>query len=348
MSVEANDHVAAESRDQAHVLRERWSVRRVLTSVGATLAIFAFGLWLTNSWIVSATQDGPRLTRFVSLLGSDMLTFGVPGLMVLATLAAGVSTLSAIFPRSLRSLETSLQSQDGVERVEQQSDDLAAELAAIRARRLMRYEHALRSEDLADDFVGPRFGPPSELDQIKSRSTLAGESSLLFTAMRYRLAQDQDRLRANARINLMIGVFVALVAATILGLPLVNAKVVNQTLSHVWAAYIVRLPVSVLLQLVSFFFLRLYVATENEIKHNKNEVTNIEAKFLAFLLAREGGQSAEEAVKALAQAERNFVLKRGERTVGSENDAHYNDLKSLLDRLISVLPNLPGSKGAAP
>jgi predicted nucleotidyltransferase len=94
------------------------------------------------------------------------------------------------------------------------------------------------------------------------------------------------------------------------------------------------------LQFVGFFFLRLYVANELDLKHNKNEMTNIEMKMIGLQVARvlRDASSKKEIVKVFAHTERNFVLKKGERTISSEELSEYNDLKSVLEGLISKIP----------
>jgi hypothetical protein len=104
--------------------------------------------------------------------------------------------------------------------------------------------------------------------------------------------------------------------------------------------YLPRFAVGILLQFVGFFFLRLYVANELDLKHNKNEMTNIEMKMIGLQVARvlRDASSKKEIVKVFAHTERNFVLKKGERTISSEELSEYNDLKSVLEGLISKIP----------
>lgn len=63
----------------------------------------------------------------------------------------------------------------------------------------------------------------------------------------------------------------------------------------------------VAISFVGFFFLRLYVANELDLKHNKD------------------APSKKEIMKSLAQTERNFVLKKNERSASTELLSEYND-----------------------
>lgn len=308
-------------------------VRLVLAS-----AIISLGIWLVSSWMFAIQFKDAVIANFLAKIGRDFIEFGVPGAMSVATLLAGISVLKTMFISRVKMARSNFLEED-----ENPDSYLTAsineELVSAHAEKLMLEKAFLNRISVDDAEYGPFRPEISELDQIKSRSGVAEKSALLFTAMRVRLIKDEVRLRGNSRLNLMIGVFVALVAASIMGSPLFISKEIPSSISEFWSAYMLRLPVGILLQVVSFFFLRLYVATENEIKHNKNEVTNIESKFLSLIASREFGHSPEFSIRSLAETERNFVIRRGEKTVGSENDSKYNDIKSILEKIIEVVPS---------
>lgn len=109
-----------------------------------------------------------------------------------------------------------------------------------------------------------------------------------------------------------------------------------------WATryYLPRFAVGLLLQFVGFFFLRLYVANENDLKHNKNELTNLEMKMMGLQLAQQFGDAAskKEIMKSLAQTERNFILKKNERSASNDVLTEYNDLKGFMEKLVDKIP----------
>jgi hypothetical protein len=84
----------------------------------------------------------------------------------------------------------------------------------------------------------------------------------------------------------------------------------------------------------------LYVANELDLKHNKNEITNIEMKMMGVQLAQTFGDasSKKEILKSLAATERNFLIKKNERSISTEAMTEYNDMKGLLEKVISKLP----------
>lgn len=112
-----------------------------------------------------------------------------------------------------------------------------------------------------------------------SRSALDSVRSVegVFSRMCSRLSSERHRLTVNSRNNLIIGIITSLVALGVLGLPLIqqasNSAISSTDLNSLfWRQYLTRLPVGLLLQFVAFFFLRLYVSCEMDIKHNKNEI----------------------------------------------------------------------------
>lgn len=84
--------------------------------------------------------------------------------------------------------------------------------------------------------------------------------------------------------------------------------------------YLLRISVAFFVEVFSFFFLRLYRASLQEIKYFQNELTNIEARAMAleFALLVDDKEIARVLITELVRTERNFVLKKGESTVELE------------------------------
>lgn len=207
----------------------------------------------------------------------------------------------------------------------------------------------------------PYSKAPSEgtADPDESESTLEGAEpqpidtstpDTLFKVSRQRLLDEAVRIDAISRRNLGIGILFSSVALAVLAWPLVSAVFfpsleplpAENSSWGILRMYLPRFSVGLLLQFVGFFFLRLYVANELDLKHNKNEITNLEMKMMALQLAKEfqDAPSRKEIMKSLAQTERNFVLKKNERSVSSEALSEYNDLRGLIERLVSKIPGV--------
>jgi hypothetical protein len=99
-----------------------------------------------------------------------------------------------------------------------------------------------------------------------------------FTRTRRRMLEETDRIQRNGLLNLMIGILFSGIALGILGYPLF---VPNGPQTSEWIGllerFAPRFSVGILVQLIGFFFLRLYVAGENEVHYLRNELTNWEA-----------------------------------------------------------------------
>lgn len=83
-----------------------------------------------------------------------------------------------------------------------------------------------------------------------------------------------------------------------------------------------RILMVVFVEIFSFFFLNLYKKSLDEIKYFQNEMTNLEAKYLALALAKQSGnfKLLSSIVENLMNTERNFILKKDETTIELEKN----------------------------
>jgi len=112
-------------------------------------------------------------------------------------------------------------------------------------------------------------------------------------------------------------------------------------MSKLLSYYLPKLSLVLFVEVFSFFFLRLYKESLDEIKYFQNELTNAELRFLAMEAALlEGGASAVLAsvIRGLAATERNFILKKGESTVDlRKGELDLESHKQVLDAFTSLL-----------
>jgi hypothetical protein len=187
----------------------------------------------------------------------------------------------------------------------------------------------------------------------------------IFAASRQRLIDESIRIDKISRRNLYFGIVFSGFALSILGSPLVvqaayfilsvNSNSIapppfvfdGDVTKWFTQSYLPRFAVALLLQFVGFFFLRLYVANELDLKHNKNEITNIESKMigLQFGKSSKNAKIREIIVKTLSETERNFVIKKNEKIASMETLAEYNDIKSLVEKLVDKLPSADKKSG---
>lgn len=336
---ETSDTPASEEVAEEVGISARARLARILGYLSGVIVAAGAGYWLFERLVyaqVNAT-GGNRLFAFLTQVASDLVQIGLPVVLAAATISfagiLGYQLFGSLIRRYLGIADLSPKS----ELFPSDHNDAIS----------MRHEYWLRmaalDEDESENPVTLRRKIRNLQSQVSSLEEQCAEETArgVFEKMGKRLSYERTRLSGNSRTNLLIGIFASLLALGVLGLPLVNPELLAgaETIADTsfWRQYATRLPVGLLLQFVSFFFLRLYVACEMDIKSNKNEMTNIEAKYLAFMMSAKLGVGEAEVVSSLASTERNFVLKRGERTISVENDSRYNDLKETVDKLIDIV-----------
>jgi len=186
----------------------------------------------------------------------------------------------------------------------------------------------------------------SKLEEDVSQSEDLSEPDKIFGAARRRLTSDSLRIDKISRRNLYFGIVFSACALGVLAFPILEQSLSQHAEQAIdvarWISqtYLPRFAIGLLLQFVGFFFLRLYVANEVDLKHNKNELTNLESKMIAFQYARtlKDASAHRQIIKCLSETERNFVLKKGEKLATADAHADYNDVKSIIEKLISKIP----------
>lgn len=188
---------------------------------------------------------------------------------------------------------------------------------------------------------------------IESKPAPDHTTSALHSAMvssQRRLMQEIFSLGRRANVNLTIGFAVSLVGMVALAFFIYTANNEmdrNLDLMQVAVRFVVKLSLVIFMQVFAYFFLRLYRYSLFEIKYFQNELTNIEQKYLALNVALESKNA--DAIKTisseLSKAERNFILKKGDTTVGlqrEEIEARYEAMvatkaEALIDRVGSAI-----------
>jgi hypothetical protein len=159
-----------------------------------------------------------------------------------------------------------------------------------------------------------------------------------FTRNRRRMINETERIQRTGFLNLMIGILFSVVALGILGYPLLAQNTMPATdWINIVERFAPRMSVGILIQLIGFFFLRLYVAGENELHYIRNELTNLESRSIGYNAAAVNNDKTamKDVVAQLVRTERNFKLKKDERTL-YRVDETYNDLGELLKEAMKM------------
>lgn len=152
----------------------------------------------------------------------------------------------------------------------------------------------------------------------------------------------------NASINLVLGIGLSFFALIILYLTItyngfsyrkaLPAGYTSQYLLHITP----RIALSIFMEILAFFFLRLYKNSHDQVKYYQNEKINIESKVLALQTAIMYDQDSINAViVSLLSVERNFVLKKDETTVDLEKvkvlSTSNNDFMNSIAKVFSAI-----------
>jgi len=109
-------------------------------------------------------------------------------------------------------------------------------------------------------------------------------------------------------------------------------------------AFLPRLSIVAIVELFSYFFLRLYKSSLADIKYFQNEATNIESALLALrvTLRLQSAPEIKQAVTALLSVDRNTPLAAGLTTREIEDAKLFKDPASVsIQSLIEIIKALP-------
>lgn len=156
---------------------------------------------------------------------------------------------------------------------------------------------------------------------------------------RNRLLVESERLQNRSLNNLVFGVMFSTLTILALGLIFFGYFPENpyQTFSKFLASFLPKLTFILILQFTAAFFLKLHVSNENDIKQNKNEITNLELKLSAGMLS-ENKNSKSDIAERMACEERNLLFDQKRKPLNSDNQVELESLKSTIDALISKIP----------
>jgi hypothetical protein len=155
-----------------------------------------------------------------------------------------------------------------------------------------------------------------------------------------RIEKESIRISRFGLINLMVGLITTGMAIFLLGYSLLGAQTKGLSTQDYIFHIVPRISLSILIEVFSFFFLRLYKKNLDDIKYLSNERTNIEMKMIALRsgIITEDKELLNSVSKVLAETERNFVLKKDESTVEIEKSKlEVTNSNNFIAGLIKVL-----------
>ena len=186
---------------------------------------------------------------------------------------------------------------------------------------------------LSDDFlqaVNTKYG--KDIDYENKLKHLRR----LYTDTKVRLGREIESLTKRANLNLIIGSLTTFIATILLVYIVLYSGVKTGDLnSFVWH-YVPRFFVLIFIEVFSFFFLRLYKSSLNEIKYFQNEITTVDGKLLGLetALISEDHAKLDCIIQVFSQTERNFILDKGQTTVDLKK--YKSDSKTIQDFTASI------------
>lgn len=160
------------------------------------------------------------------------------------------------------------------------------------------------------------------VDKLK-RSAQVDEILKIKDRMLNRMGIQVETLGSRANFTLMWGMLFAAFGIGMIyySFYLIEPLQVPGSYIDIIKQYMPKFALIFVVELIAFFFLRLYAKAIDELRYVQNEITNVEARLIGVLIAiSNGGAMLSGAVSALVSTERNFVLEKGQSTIELEKD----------------------------
>lgn len=131
-----------------------------------------------------------------------------------------------------------------------------------------------------------------------------------------RIYKEIDALGRRGTVNLVLGVITALSGVIALSFFVLAKEGAHASLSDFAMDFLPRLSIVLIIEVFSYFFLRLYKASLSEIKYFQNEATNIEHSFVALeaAISINDKNLIERCVHTFLAVERNPIMTDGQTT----------------------------------
>ena len=160
---------------------------------------------------------------------------------------------------------------------------------------------------------------------IERASTYLSERSVdrlheQFRRSLSRMTGEVESLGRRGNLNLIIGILATISGFVIFGLLILEVGSLIDTSDYLVTHFVPRLSLVVLIEIFAYFFLGLYKSSLTEIKYFQNEITNLEARYLALEQAIFLGDkpTIKKLLDHISKTERNFLIKKGESTISLE------------------------------
>ena len=195
-----------------------------------------------------------------------------------------------------------------------------------------------------------------EIKEIIEKIPQQNEEKIIFAIfieLRDRLKTEVDNLSRRANLNLIIGIITTITGVIILSTfaltinhPSIEVVASDQSVVKLdnnnmliasLLSYLPKLTLVILIEIFAFFFLKLYRYSLSEVKFFQNELTNCEMKIIGLTFSmNKSDKHTEQVIANFLNIERNFILKKDERTTELlREEINSSLLNNLADKIIS-------------
>lgn len=241
--------------------------------------------------------------------------------------------LTPVLSKYLRKVRESTQSD-----LEIENEDVRAEISKIR--RQIRVES---DEKLAKELASREEELRAQLADLEESNFYDENGNLIvdwvkvLSVSRRRLISETSRLSARSSTNLVAGILVtsSVIFYLLLIIFMLKPSLGDGTLESYLSFYLPHATLIIIVQLLAGFFLKLFVGNERDIQRNKNEITNIELRLAAGMMASQKAEGLLLLALKLATEERNFVLEKKEKAISRTLDESITKVSAnLIEKLV--------------
>lgn len=176
----------------------------------------------------------------------------------------------------------------------------------------------------------------------------ANEIKHTFLASEERIKTEIQNLKRRATINLSLGVTLSCAALLVFFFLVYNEKP-DEDYQKVFLHLAPRVGLVVFVELLAYFFLKLYKSTLTSVQYYHNELTNIETRKIAAIVAIKHCKEDKiwQTVEYLLKVERNVLIKDKETTMQMEmlklqaekDSSVLSSTQNVLERIIDKWAN---------
>lgn len=176
----------------------------------------------------------------------------------------------------------------------------------------------------------------------------ANEIKHTFLASEERIKTEIQNLKRRATINLSLGVTLSCAALLVFFFLVYNEKP-DEDYQKIFLHFAPRVGLVVFVELLAYFFLKLYKSTLTSVQYYHNELTNIETRKIAAIVAIKHCKEDKiwQTVEYLLKVERNVLIKDKETTMQMEmlklqtekDSSVLSSTQNVLERIIDKWAN---------